>query len=388
VRLRVLFTTTGHSGHLLPLAPLARACERAGHHVAVAAHVSRVASVERLDLPTLPIREDAQASLGPLVARLAALPLHEADTLAIREGFGRIGAGSALGGALDVVDAWRPDVVVHESYELAGPIAAERRGIPSVRVALGLASTEAWMAALAAPAIADLRRELGLAGDPDGRRPAAVLSLIPPGLDDGRAHRFRDLDAPSVEPLPAWWANAADPLVYVTLGSVAGSLPFFPALYRSLLDALAALPVRVLVTLGRDADARRLGPVPSNGHVEAWVEQERVLSEAAVVIGHGGHGTTLGALAHGVPLALLPLFAGDQWRTARRVAEIGAGIVLEDGERRTFDPPGEHVIARLPNAVRRLLDDATFRRAAERIAGEIAALPPADAMVAVLEDVR
>jgi UDP:flavonoid glycosyltransferase YjiC (YdhE family) len=344
VRLRVLFTTTGHSGHLLPLAPLARACERAGHHVAVAAHVSRVASVERLDLPTLPIREDAQASLGPLVARLAGLPLHEADTLAIREGFGRIGAGSALGGALDVVDAWRPDVVVHESYELAG--------------------------------------------DPDGRRPAAVLSLIPPGLDDGRAHRFRDLDAPSVEPLPAWWANAADPLVYVTLGSVAGSLPFFPALYRSLLDALAALPVRVLVTLGRDADARRLGPVPSNGHVEAWVEQERVLSEAAVVIGHGGHGTTLGALAHGVPLALLPLFAGDQWRTARRVAEIGAGIVLEDGERRTFDPPGEHVIARLPNAVRRLLDDATFRRAAERIAGEIAALPPADAMVAVLEDVR
>jgi UDP:flavonoid glycosyltransferase YjiC (YdhE family) len=34
--MRLLFTTTGQAGHVLPLVPLARACLRAGHEVRVA----------------------------------------------------------------------------------------------------------------------------------------------------------------------------------------------------------------------------------------------------------------------------------------------------------------------------------------------------------------
>ena len=47
---------------------------------------------------------------------------------------------------------------------------------------------------------------------------------------------------------------------------------------------------------------------------------------------HGGFGTVRAGLAAGVPLAVLPLFA-DQPYNARRVAELGAGVALDDVRR-------------------------------------------------------
>jgi UDP:flavonoid glycosyltransferase YjiC (YdhE family) len=387
---RVLFTTTGHSGHLLPLVPLARACEQAGHDVVIATHASRADNVERIGLTVRAVQEAPDEAWGPLMSRLPGMSQGEGDALIIGEGFARTGAGGVLHGVLEVVESWGPDLVVHECYEFAGPVAAERHGVPCARVALGLASTEDWVDELAAPAVDDLRRELGLPSGGAAPSPRApLLSLVPPGLDDGPAiQRFRDALPPAAPPLPAWWDNADDPLVYLTFGSVTGSLPFFPALYHRALEALAALPVRVLLTFGRDADPAGLGTLPANAHAEPWLPQHDVLPHATAVVSHGGYGTTLGALAHGVPLVLLPLFAGDQWRTARRVADVGAGLVLEDGERRVFDPPGPALIAALPAAVQDVLADSRLRETAQRFGREMAALPPASAAATALEAIR
>jgi UDP:flavonoid glycosyltransferase YjiC (YdhE family) len=375
---RVLFSTTGHSGHLLPLVPLARACVAAGHDVVVVTHAPRAPNVERLGLPVHAVAVSPDEAWAPLMAKIPRLRQSEGDALIIREGFARIGAGGALPGVLAVVEELDPDVVVHEGYEFAAPIAAEVHDRPLARMALGLASTEEWVVALAAAAVADLRRSAGLA--PEGPR-APLLSLLPPSFDDGPAtQRFRAgalaADAP---------AGDGPPLVYVTLGSVTGSLPFYPELHRRLLEALADVPARVLLTLGRDADPAALGPVPANARVEAWVDQDEVLGRAAAVVSHGGHGTTLGALAHGVPQAILPLFAGDQWRTARRVGELGAGVVLEDGERGVFAPPGDAVLSALPAAVSRLVDDPAFADAARALQADFARMAPADAAVPMLE---
>jgi hypothetical protein len=380
---RVLFTTTGHSGHLLPLVPLARACERAGHDVLIATHAPRADNVERLGLPVRPIEVAPDAAWAPLMSRLPGLPQSDGDALIIAEGFARIGAGGALPGFLAAVEQWRPELLVHECYEFAGPIAAERHGVRAARVALGLASTEDWVSELAAPAVADLRGEVALAAEAE--QAAALLSIVPPGLDDGPAERFRDAAPPAPQPLADWWEDADAPLVYVTLGSVTGSLaPFYPGLYRRVLEALAPLAVRVLLTIGRDADPAALGPLPANAHAEAWLSQHDVLPHAAAVVSHAGYGTTLGALEHGVAHVLLPLFAGDQWRTARRVAQLGAGIQLEDGERRVFDPPQDTVIAALPEAVSRVLDEARFAEVARRLGDEMAGLPAADSAAAAL----
>jgi UDP:flavonoid glycosyltransferase YjiC (YdhE family) len=382
--MRVLFTTTGHSGHLLPLVPLAEACRRAGHDVLLGTHSVRAPNVERLGLDVRAVQEAPDEAWAPLMGQLPGLTQSEGDARIIGEGFAQIGGGGVLEGLLDVLDDWRPDVLVHECYEFAGPIAAEARRVPLARVALGLASTEDWVDRLAVDAVADMRRDAGLDADVPARA-APLLSMVPPGLDDGPvAQRFRDAAPPAAEPLPAWWANADDPLVYLTFGSVTGSLPFYPSLYQAALEPLGTLPVRVLLTVGRDADLDALGAVPDNTHVEAWVPQHDVLAQAAAVISHGGYGTTLGALAHGVPLVLLPLFAGDQWRTARRVAELGAGALLENGERRVFEPPGPEIFAEIPDAVRGVLADAHARETAQRLAAELARLPPAEAAVAEL----
>jgi UDP:flavonoid glycosyltransferase YjiC (YdhE family) len=81
---------------------------------------------------------------------------------------------------------------------------------------------------------------------------------------------------------------------------------------------------------------------------------------------------------------MLPLFAGDQWRTAHRVDELGAGIAVHGGERRVFDPPPDELIATLPAAVRGVLDDARYRETAARLGAQMAALPAADAAAAAL----
>jgi MGT family glycosyltransferase len=251
-------------------------------------------------------------------------------------------------------------------------------------MALGLSSTEDWVTDLAAAAVADMREGVGLG--PTAAARTTLLSLVSPELDDGPArHRFRDPLPTEAPPLPASWGGSSEPLVYLTLGSVTGSLPLFPGLYDSVLEALAPLPARVLLTLGRDADPADLKPLPDNVHLEDWVNQDDVLPHAAAVVGHGGFGTTLGALCHGVPLVILPLFAGDQWRTARRVAELGAGILLQGGERRVVEPPDPNVISELPGAVQRVLDDPRFRETAQEVAREQAELPPAETAVAALE---
>jgi MGT family glycosyltransferase len=134
--------------------------------------------------------------------------------------------------------------------------------------------------------------------------------------------------------------------------------------YRKALDGIAELPVRVLLTVGRELD---VGPVPENVHVEQWVPQADVLAEAAAVVCHGGSGTTLGALAAGLPLVVVPLFA-DQPYNAVRVAAVGAGVVAALDDVRA--------------ATERVLTDDRYRTAAERVADEMRRLPPVDAFLA------
>jgi UDP:flavonoid glycosyltransferase YjiC (YdhE family) len=94
----------------------------------------------------------------------------------------------------------------------------------------------------------------------------------------------------------------------------------------------------------------------------------------------------LGALAHGVPLVVVPLFSIDQWANADAVARVGAGVALT-GERRTrrvLDLPGPAMLAEVAPAVSRVLADSGYRRTAALVADAVRALPPVDAGVDLL----
>ena len=390
--MRVLLTTTGHAGHVLPLVPLARACLRAGHEVRVAVPASRSGDVINAGLHSLPLADPPEDESWPVLESSLDVSPDEANRRVIGEIFGRINTTAALPGVLGIVEAWRPDVIVRESYELAGLLAAELRGIPHVRAAVGLALMEEQVRAYVTGSLDRLRAELDLSSDPDGDSLSSpYLTLTPPSLEDPRfrvpaaPHRFRDPQAAAARPLPDWWPGNRDPLVYVSFGSVAAGVGFFPALYAEAAAALAEMPIRVLMTLGHGPDPNELGPLPDNVHVEAWVAQADVAAEASVIVGHGGYGSTLGALAAGVPLAVLPLFA-DQPYNARRVAEAGAGVVAAPARplsQSLADPAGNG--AAVARSVQQLLESPRHREAAADIAAEIDSLPAVDAAVGVLE---
>lgn len=109
---------------------------------------------------------------------------------------------------------------------------------------------------------------------------------------------------PFAEPraiLPSWVGSRSRPLVYLTLGTiVATDEVLLPAI-----EGLGRLDADILLALG-SASGINLGAVPANVHVEAFVDQAALLAQADLVVHHGGSGTVLGALAHGVPQVLLP----------------------------------------------------------------------------------
>ena len=102
------------------------------------------------------------------------------------------------------------------------------------------------------------------------------------------------------------------------------------------------------MTIGRHVDPDALGPLPANVRVERWVDQGEVMPHAAAMVGHGGSGGTLAALAAGVPIAFLPQFV-DGPANAARVDGAGRG----DHRRRRRRGDAVHGLLELPVLPRR-----------------------------------
>ena len=133
------------------------------------------------------------------------------------------------------------------------------------------------------------------------------------------------------------------------------------ALINRVCEAVGGLDARAVLTLG-PAVARDAVQVPDSIEVVAFADHDRLMPAAAAVIGHGGLGTVLRALAHGVPQLLLPL-GRDQAFNADRVEHLGAGIRLP-----TDAPPG-----RIQAAVHELLTEGDSQR---RLPSPHAGSPP------------
>ena len=376
-RMKILMSSTAGAGHVGPLIPFAEASVRAGHEVRIAVPDKALSMVERAGLAGLPVGYPSDEEQGPIWERVEQASPIEKEQIVIHEVFGRLYTRAALPGMLTAVETWRPDLIIGESGELSSSLAAELHGVPQARVAVTLGLEDQFHALLRG-ALDDLREELGLPPDSalEGLGRLPELSFAPPSFYPGGPStlRFRTPEQPT-PPLPDWWPGDPRPLAYVTFGTAIPQMDFFPDLFRAAADALENLPARVLFTVGVHRTPAELGPVPANVHVEQWVDQEAVLPHAAVVGSHGGSGTTLGTLAHGIPLAVLPLFA-DQPQNADRVDALGAGIALHGGPA---------AAPRLGTALSTLLDEPSYRAAAGELAAEIKALPPVDEAVGVLE---
>jgi MGT family glycosyltransferase len=173
----------------------------------------------------------------------------------------------------------------------------------------------------------------------------------------------------------AWLAALPNrPTVYVTLGTVfnvrSGDL------FCRVLDGLSDLPINVIVTVGSQISPTELGPQPENIRIERFVDQWALLPHCDLVVSHGGSGTVLGALTHGLPMLLLPMGA-DQPLNARRCEALGVALALD-----AVDATSET----LREASASLLRSASHRRAAERIKDEITNMPEQATVVSLLTE--
>jgi UDP:flavonoid glycosyltransferase YjiC (YdhE family) len=305
--MRVLFASLSSVGHTYPLIPLAVAARAAGHEV-------RFAAGENVHEPL------AALGLRPFRPADVFYEIYEEDL------------------APELV-RWRPDLVVNE-WGLPGVAAAARQaGIPSLWHGFGRMF----------PTGIGLDRPVG----------GPHVDICPPSLQDKEFLATEDrieLRPVPFSPPGALPDGLGSPLVYLTLGTAFGTAE----LLATAIAGLAALGARVVVATGRVPE---LGALPAGVTAHSWVPQAELMPHVDVVVHHGGSGTTLGALAAGVPQLILPQGA-DQFANADAVQAAGAGLRL--------DEPSAEAVA---DHTRTLLSGQDHRAAARTVAEEIARMP-------------
>jgi len=348
---RFLFVVPPLTGHTNPAVSVGAELVARGHEVAWAGHPGSLQ-------PLLP----ADATIFPVLAG----DLHDSREHGLRgaaalkffwEDFVLPLAHAMLPGTEAAIESFAPDVVVADQQAIAGAVAARRYGkiwvtsatTPAelVRPLATMPKVEEWVSA-----------QLAVFGQPVDLRFSEQLVLVftTPSLM-GDTSGFGDhyvFTGPALTgradstPFPWDWLDPGRRHVLVSLGTLNG--PAGERFFRVVTEAL-----------DDDLQAVVVGPpredAPENILFAERVPQLALLPHLDAVVSHGGHNTVCESLAHGLPLVVTPI-RDDQPIVAQQVADAGAGIRLRFGRLRP---------AELRDAVRTVLDDASYRAAAERI---------------------
>ena len=325
---------------------------------------------------------------GPtLLVTTERTPLLEYDLTrehrAIRDNFAGRTARVRATNVRQLCGSWHPDVVVCDEMDFGALVAADGFGIPYASVISIGSGAFVWPQLVGEP-LNTLRGEHGLPPDPELSmlHRYLVVSPFPPSFRDpanplpSNAHSIRTVaaDRAAGDDDVSWLARrAARPLVYFTLGTIfnleSGDL------FERALAGLRVLPMDVVVTVGRELDPKVLGPQPSNVYVRSYIPQSALFPHCDLVVSHAGSGSIVGALAHGLPMVLLPIGA-DQPFNAARCHDLHVGRVLNSVEATPED------VERAATAV---LEDSTYRQSAKQLQAENASLPDPEYCMRLLE---
>ncbi|MDQ4125935.1 MAG: glycosyltransferase [Actinomycetota bacterium] len=373
--MRIVFSARPAFGHVFPLVPLARAAQECGHDVTFASGKTFLPKLAgwgfEVDEVGLGI-EQGFAEASQAYPELLNPERPEFGGAMFVDVLGR----RSLADMTDVVRERRPDLVVYEGTDVGAAVAAAAAGIPVACHALSL-----WMGPFR-EALRDRIPGLWEAAGAPERVDVTVgdtyLDLWPGSMQAPDAFSQTNRHQP-IRPIPwgdpssaipGWLDEVRGPLVFVSLGTVFWGKDLLP----KLVDALSALDVDALVLAGADASPEEV-PQTDRVRVEGFVDQPAMLRRADAVVHHGGAGTLLGALTNGIPAVVLPEGA-DRPFTAASLEQSGAALKLD---------PREASAADIAAAVERILEERTFRENAERIRGEIEAMPSPAEVVEHLE---
>lgn len=370
--MKVLVTSTPGLGHVLPMIPVAGELRARGHEVRWLGGQVAAGDIEARGIPVQPAgmsEAERQAELARRYPGPPPGPKADWQVWAFPKVFAEIAAPAMLEPVRSAVDAWAPDVVLHDAAELAAPLAAATAGVPSACHGFGQLVPEVAVRA-AADVLAPTWRGAGLSPDRyAGSYRGLYVDIYPPSLATTRSTHV-----PRVQrSRPAEGSAASGTTAYVTFGTL---FNHDVDLLRATVLAAASVAEHVVVTIGRDRDPSSIGPTPDNVRVEPFVVQADLLPHCATVICHGGSGTVLAALAHAVPVVCIPQGA-DQFANAANVSRLGAGVALDaaDADRSV-----------LAGAIEHSLQAPGPREAAAALAREIQAMPGVAAVASTIEE--
>src|SRR4051812_31230427 len=183
--MRVLVSTTGGVGHVLPVVPLARALLDAGHHVLWATGRGSAGPIVAagIDAEEVGISEEELApKRAELFGSFSQLPPDQMQMYGFPGLFGELLPPRAVADLLPLAREWGPDLVLHEQGELAAPLVAAVLDRPSVTHSFGSAIPPDHLAA-AAGRVAPLWADHGLQVPPfAGSFTSMYLDIYPASM--------------------------------------------------------------------------------------------------------------------------------------------------------------------------------------------------------------
>lgn len=405
-KLNLLITTWEGGGSVGPMLTLARKLRDAGHEVRVMSDECNRPEAEAIGLRFIPWnrapnRTDRRRE-SELIRDWAAATPAEGFAQAIEQVF----AGPAYAYAADVIEELRrqaADLVITNDFLLGVMAGCESIGQPVIAMACNIHLFPVENAPQAGPmperlptpeemvqaaAMAEGFRAVFDSGLPALNTARALLGLKPLDrlLDQLACLRMtliaisRHFDMVR-EPVPPayryvgpqidetawtdpWDASSVDsepkdrrPLVVVSFST---TFQNHIAVLQRVIDGLARLPVRAVVTLGPTIAPEELSAA-DNIQLVASAPHGPLMRDASLVITHGGHGTLARAMVNRLPLLVIP-HGRDQDGNAARIAAHGAGLTLAP------TASGKDI----GDAAARILREPAFRTAAEILGDHVA----------------
>jgi UDP:flavonoid glycosyltransferase YjiC (YdhE family) len=372
--MRVLMISTPSATHMMPIVPLAWGLRAAGHEVLVLGQPDIVPTARGAGLPAVSIGDmfdgmELTHALPPGVRPI------EAGLFQVADGqwpqMARtwvIHAKYMIGRYLEFARAWSPDLLLTDPLEYAALIMGGVLGIPVVQHRWGPEPLSHAGVGLAQKV---LHGRAVMLGAPDGvPAPTVVLDPYPPGWNVPGVPggtRIRPVPYNGGGSRPDWArTRRAARRVVVSLGSMVLDLNGLP-LVRYLAEAAAlAGDMELLVTVP-DRYRAELGPLPEAVTLVPPTPLHLFISDCDAVVHHGGGGTALTALAHGIPQLMLPQMV-DQFVRCERIAASGVGLTLPDAAVQNSPQA-------LAGALAEVLEKPAYAEAAAALSEESARLP-------------
>ncbi|MCX7246589.1 MAG: glycosyltransferase [Burkholderiales bacterium] len=351
--LRIVLASVGSRGDVQPMLALAQTLRARGHTVLIAAPPNFAAWTHDLGFEFAPLSEDIQAFLAENRDIMTGRPL---KMLRVIHSYFK--AQIPLQAQQLVPICRGADAIVWGGLALCAPSVAEHLGLPELCVLYsncvlpsdqhpppnipwhGLprwVNTLFWninhlmVDLLLRRSVNSMRASLGLPPKPHLRDHlleagsvviAADEELFPPDPQwQGRYPYVNSIffdDPTPLDPELDAWLAAGEPPVYIGFGSMSGKGT--DRIERILVEALAASGRRCLLDAGWAGLGA--GALPPGWRSVRGAPHAALFARVAVVVHHGGSGTTAQALRAGVPQVLLPLIL-DQFHHAHRLHLAG-----------------------------------------------------------------